>query len=186
MFLTVTTHNHLTILATNPPTHAPPSTSPPLVQRRLQPLSPRRNHPPPPASRPSPPLLPPPSPARPLVMGEVSVGDPSPPRPARPTMTDESALRRHLQATVLARKLPSPFHSPMHYTFMPHQASSRPAQPLAPLIPTPQILIHSPLVPHKLFLPVSQHIPMRKLSFIHIQMIQYLFHQLLPSAPITR
>ena len=60
-----------------------------------------------------------------------------PPCPARPPMTNEGALRRHLQVTVLEREPHSPFHSPMHHTFMPHQTSSRPAQPLAPLIPTP-------------------------------------------------
>ena len=59
-------------------------------------------------------------------------------------MTDERALCRCLQATVLTRKPQSLFHSPMHHTLMPHQTSSLLTQPLAPIIPTPQILIHSP------------------------------------------
>ena len=139
-----------------------------------------------------------PSPAKRHVMGEVLVGysgpaSPTlpppvlqpPPRPARPPMTDKRALRRHLQATVLAREPHSSFHSPMHHTFMPHQTSSRPTQPLAPLIPTPQILIHSPLVPHKPLLPIFPHVPMPQLSFIHIQMIHSLFHQFLPSSPVA-
>ena len=208
-------HNPPTKLATNPPTHAPtavPSHPPKTVRTpRPPPYSAPPPHPYPhrplPSQHPSPSPVTrrhcssPPSPARPHVTGEVRVGytgsaSPTlpppvlqpPPRPIRPPMTDKGALRRHLQATVLAREPHSPFHSPMHHTFIPHQTSSRPAQPLAPLIPTPQILIHSHLVPHKPLLPVSPHVPRSQLSFIHIQMIHSLihnfFHPLLSLAPL--
>ena len=55
--------------------------------------------------------------------------------------------------------------SPHAYTSNPHSLSSRSSQAS---------------------LTVPPHVPILKLSFIHIQMIHSLFHQLFPSAPITR
>ena len=208
IFLKVTTlplYWQLTLLPTPPPTSTPtrPTPSAPPAPSSTQTPSPPHPQPCPHRLLPRHPLpqLPPPQPCKTARDGRSSfrIGYPvsasptlpppvlqPPSRPARPTIPDEDALRRHLQATVLAREPHSPFLSPMHHTFIPHQTSSRHAQPLTPLIPTSQVLNHSPLVPHKPLLPVSPHVPMRKLSFIHIQMIHSLFHQLLPSAPVAR
>ena len=174
-------HSLPTILANNPPTHAatdvPSHPSNAVCNPTPHRPQPPPTHTPPPIVR-SPPSFvprlhcyPPSNPAIPHVTGEVRVGysgsaSPTLPppvlqpplRPVRPPMADKGALRRHLQATVLAREPHSPFHSPMHHTFMPHQTSSRPAQPLAPLIPTPQMLTS-----------LSSHVPMPNTSLFSSQ-----------------
>ena len=124
MFLTVTTlpqYWQLTLLPTPPLTSTPTRPTPSAPS----PFRPTATVWLPPSTPPPPTLFSPPSP----------VIQP-PPRPARPTMTEEGALRRHLQATVLARKPPMHHTSPSQlstcnphtYTSNPHSLSSRSSQ----------------------------------------------------------